>query len=201
MSIPWQEIPKTPKDSLIDILVDIPTLLENLGKLCDSTSASDYRDIARKHHLLEHRLEKWLEQTDLCVTPASAGEDQWRTLSPEALAKAHLSLLYWTTRLLLQSIKVLLLTPTDGEPDVKLLCANILGLMPAFFSPQSGWFGRNVATLPLGIVMAAIQFLEKMGKPISDEKAAVLKYIQRQKAGEGLDFLGSMMERYPLGAT
>lgn len=155
-TIPWQGIDKTPKDTLLDILVDIPELLEGL----DALYSLDH-NVKKRNHLrhsflerlmeLERELQEWYEQTShtdpwICV-------DAPHPHNEVGLAAAHLMTLYWTGRVALFNIRLLPIFPSDKAQDLvdaAILKERIMPLIARLTEEKSGWFGRQAAAFPGG---------------------------------------------------
>ncbi|KAL1594308.1 hypothetical protein SLS60_010065 [Paraconiothyrium brasiliense] len=97
-TMPWDKRPKTPKDSLLDILVGIPEILEDIDnlhpKISEATESTACASIALKCRKLEAQLQSWatvhgrnllFPDTDEPVEIAFSG-----------ILTAHLTLYYWT---------------------------------------------------------------------------------------------------------
>ncbi|KAL2204887.1 hypothetical protein CC79DRAFT_1335467 [Sarocladium strictum] len=155
-TIPWQGIDKTPKDTLLDIFVDIPEVLEGLDALYGLDDNPPKRDHLRHSFLervtgYERELQNWYEQTSrtdpwICV-------DTSHPRNEVGLAGAHLMALYWSARLALFNTRRLPIFPTNkaqNMADAEVFKERIMPLIARLTEEKSGWFGRQAAVFPGG---------------------------------------------------
>ncbi|SPN99696.1 uncharacterized protein DNG_02547 [Cephalotrichum gorgonifer] len=160
-TIPWRDISKTPKDLLVDILLDTPGLLEDL----DVLKASPYgevrdalrREIIRNCWACDEQLSAWRAAVGI-RDPAYAFEiPESPTFSIDLLAAAHIMTIYWTTSVIVYStLRTLCPSPASPHPphtDPGLYCRRIAETIPILLHPDSGVYGAQMANLPAAIVL------------------------------------------------
>ncbi|KAG9506415.1 hypothetical protein J7337_003398 [Fusarium musae] len=154
-SIPWSTVPKTPKDELVDILLEIPGLLEDLEReAADATQQESlHKQLQERCRICREDLRNWCNSLgDASVSFAeeliSIPATQDSSLSPEDFAMAHLGMIYWATCSLLYQImaddttawlycrKVLLMVPFFQRPDMGAIFINFVGF-PDIYGPKS----------------------------------------------------------------
>ncbi|KAK7587931.1 hypothetical protein V3481_010621 [Fusarium oxysporum f. sp. vasinfectum] len=168
-SIPWSRISKSPKDKLVDILLEIPGLLEDLSLgLTDQTQT---------HHSLREQLQARCHLCDIQLRPSQVFNP-----SPEDFAIAHLSMIYWATCSML--CQIMHRTADDDDTDPWLYCHKILLMVPFFQRPDMGAIFINFLGFPVGRV---ISFLTRQVEPRTAELRELLqKIFQNQHQGSQL---------------
>lgn len=157
-TIPWSHITKCPKDALVDVLVDMPGLLEELDRMLACTDAS------RKTALQQSLMEKcWTHDQELLnwaamvtSSPETLGiayqAQNCDQISTAAIAQAHGLSLYWTACLVLYSTIRLAAGQDAHLPervDARIYIRNIAKVLPDLFRPGAGMWGQLNAILPL----------------------------------------------------
>ena len=164
-TIPWCEKPKNSRDLLLDILIDMPGLLEDLDALNECPSSQERQrlrqELIGKCWMYDALLLDWANS--ICPSQQPFGssyqppEDE--IVSPQQLAHAHGLSLYWTTCLLLYSTLASasgsssILLPERTDPRVYI--GSIAKVVPVLLRAGSGMYGQHIAALPLGV---ALQF-------------------------------------------
>ncbi|KAF5536397.1 c6 zinc finger domain-containing protein [Fusarium mexicanum] len=182
-SIPWSKISKSPKDELVDILLEIPGLLEDLGlHLNDQTQ----EQLQTRCRICDTQLRRWSTSSgEASVSFAdrliSTNTSQVSNPSPEDFAMAHLSMIYWATCSMLYQI---MHRTADDDTDPWLYCHKIL-LMVAFFQrPDMGAIFINFVGFPVGVV---VSFLARDVDPRATDLSELLQNIfQNQHWGSQL---------------
>jgi hypothetical protein len=106
MTIPWSHRPKTRKDLLVDILIEVPALYEDIDNInlqTIETRELQHRDIHGRVLAVIAKLEDWNLQFGIALT--CAGKD-WRypdRAPTDKFADAHITTLYWACSLVLYS--------------------------------------------------------------------------------------------------
>ncbi|KAF2649819.1 hypothetical protein K491DRAFT_610061 [Lophiostoma macrostomum CBS 122681] len=167
-TLPWTTIPKTPKDSLFDVLAGCPEILELIKTLPSITDAERRADliaiIRMKAAVLRTELEQWRILNPSCVHTPDVDEPTPITF-PD-FSTAYLSVMYWTTgSLILQSLadptRVLdfspapSLTPTSSTDRATaiLFARRITRSAAYFFEPSRGILGSTMISFPTGMAM------------------------------------------------
>lgn len=181
-TLPWSQHEKTPRDHLIDILIDIPTLFEGLDNMLainDPVQREQLRQRVWKGYLqLDRLLVDWHEKcapTEDMSPWHLDGTKIPQTITPSDLVAAHLITLYWTTCIILYGLvrDVLLssktdsprlLPPGDGEStdkDPNTACRKLIKTLPIFFHPDTGTFRVHLATFPMSVALIHLSLAVK----------------------------------------
>ncbi|GAB1313194.1 hypothetical protein MFIFM68171_03404 [Madurella fahalii] len=184
-TIPWQTIPKDFKDILVDILVDIPGLVEDFDnmQLCAEESKREGLrfELVHKCWELDRQLLTWLG----LLSQIGANPNQHPCLEPswkdvvENVAQVHGMSLFWTASLVLYSILRMASGPqvdfpehTDPTHHARKLVAAITILL----QPGARLYGQQSAVLPLEI---ALQYTTVM--PSMSDSQTLLDTIKTLK--------------------
>ena len=173
-TVPWYEIPKTPKDMLLDVYVEIPWLFETFDKIRKGVWGDSRGEVVQhlvcKCWQIRHELRSWYVTTgsniEYLVREVTGEGDS--TASLEHMANAQLLVLYWCCLLhysqlwheIFESEQGMLAQIPPVEEDTQTTCRIILGVIAMFLKPSSGWFGINIAAFPLFVIFNHIQGLE-----------------------------------------
>ncbi|OAL30795.1 hypothetical protein AYO22_01415 [Fonsecaea multimorphosa] len=204
-SIPWSVHPKGPRDKLLDILIEIPALLESLESLLACLS-----DEVERQTLFRQQLEErcWLYHSQLQTWSATSGsstvdfvEDQIANgahkgsePSSEHFAMAHLGMLYWATCNILHEVLWYVAGKDRADlpacMDARLYCRKIILLMPFLQRPTMGAFFLNIAGFPAAV---AVSFLARQDPPgkVSEERRMLQKAFQDIHGAQLRNFLGT----------
>ncbi|OQV03760.1 hypothetical protein CLAIMM_08763 [Cladophialophora immunda] len=204
-SVPWSLHPKGPRDKLLDILIEIPALLEDLESLLAGLS----NEVARQA-LFRQQLEErcWLYHSQLQTWSTTSGSSTVTFVedkisngthessepSSEHFAMAHLGLIYWATCNILH--EVLWYVAGNGRAglpaciDARLYCRKIVTLMPFLQRPAMGAFFLNIAGFPAAV---AVGFLARQDPPgeVSEERRKLQKAFQDTHGAQLRNFLGT----------
>ncbi|CAI7639124.1 unnamed protein product [Penicillium crustosum] len=182
MTDPWTHHPKTRKDLLVDILLEIPSIYEgvdNMNLLPDSPAKLRQRfDLQEMVFTIIERLQNW--RSNFAVAVASIGP-KWqfpRNMATNEIANAHIMTLYWASSIIAYGICH---TISDGEFDAVCLdpdgcCRSIIRCIPSFLHPSTGVFRQHLVPFPLIVA------------------ARHLKSVQPQKLQEESDYVRSLCE-------
>lgn len=200
MTIPWSVIPKTPKDRLIDILVGMPTILQDIKAL---KRMPLHRMAARERCRHKILAACWAYDRQLCSwyqtsVPLARLHSLEKSAAGEPLSTEDLSLIYSMT--IFSTICVVLYGAMEdlGTADLPeradlLFYVNKIGhYLQFFFHPRAGQYGLEMVSFPLGI---CLQLLEAKGKymNVDAEKATFGALIRTDRGREIMEFLLSMM--------
>lgn len=194
-TLPWHEIPKTPKDTLVDVYVEIPGLFEISDKIREDPQEHSRGKLI--HHFvskcwqIRYELQRWYITTgssiESLIGKIMAEGD--RTASVEHMASAQLLVLYWCCLLHYSQLRQEAFESENvgmqaqipvAEEDPQTTCRNILRVMVLFLNPCSGWFGINIAALPMVVVSNHIQGLESIDATCR-EREILCKLLQTPK--------------------
>ncbi|KAL7952251.1 hypothetical protein V8C34DRAFT_319209 [Trichoderma compactum] len=177
--------PKSATDSLVDILVDIPTVLEELDDLQDET------DLEKKRKRQEALVQTcWKYDRDLCAWYTSFGPNKMAedfdsepdaVISMEDIARAHTLNLYWTTCLILYNVMrraAISQTELPARVDPLTCCRHIARSLPVFLKESVGVCGLSIVLSPVGM---ALRFLS--AEKDSDEYSRIRSFIDHGVQG------------------
>jgi hypothetical protein len=168
--IPWLEIPKDPKDNLLDLLLDMPGLLEDLDKMASCVDRIEKdrlrQDLVARCWVYDTQLRTWL-----AATSPSTGDCAQVYRQPEIdhVSYEDISLTYafqtfWTACLLLYTTLRLASDPQATLPeytDPQIYVHNITVTTPTLLNPSSGIYGQYIMILPFAL---ALKYAESMAK-------------------------------------
>lgn len=176
-TLPWAQHDKTPRDHLVDILLDIPTLFEAIDIMTSNNSPPQKENLRRQVWRGYLRLDQLLVDWHTNCAPPEAmspwhldGVNIPQSITPDDLVGAHLMTLYWSTCILLYGfVRDVLLLPskTGGSPPLpspgsaddastdeknpSTSCRNLIRTLPLFFHPDAGTFRVHLATFPMSV--------------------------------------------------
>ncbi|EXJ69487.1 uncharacterized protein A1O5_07523 [Cladophialophora psammophila CBS 110553] len=202
-SIPWSLHPKGPRDKLLDILIEVPALLEDLEGLLGCLSGE-----VETKALLRQQLEErcWLYHSQLQTWSANSGSSTIAFVedkisnghhessepSSEHFAMAHLGIIYWATCNIIHEVRWYVAgNGRAGLPaciDPRLYCRKIVMLMPFLQSPSVGAFFLNIAGFPAAV---AVSFLARQDPlcEVSEERRLLQKAFQGNRGTQLRNFL------------
>ncbi|CAJ2501358.1 Uu.00g042110.m01.CDS01 [Anthostomella pinea] len=159
-TVPWEFEPKSPRDSLLDMLADLTEIIADSDKMraCrdHQQQAILKEEVVRTCWGLDERLRLWPQQAGALKVFLDADGVLMSPASPEDFALAHLTLIYWTACLLLYSALRSLLDehtylPLHTDPSVYI--RYLAQALPYFWMPGAGLMGAHLAAFPLGLCM------------------------------------------------
>ncbi|KAK2787101.1 hypothetical protein FQN52_007367 [Onygenales sp. PD_12] len=201
-TVPWREIPKTPKDRLIDIFVEIPTLLENLD-IMRGCQEADTRE-ALQHELLqtcwelERELINWRIHLGIKDPTYTLGTtDPSSPYSLEHLAACHIMCLYWSASIILYSTLHIVSnnppTPLPPHTEPRIYCRRIAEAVPLLLHPLAGGYGVHLTSFP---VSAAMMYLNAVdGEMVSEEKRMIFDAFKGSGHGRTVERFNGSMQR------
>jgi hypothetical protein len=169
--------PKDTKNELLDILIEIPGILEDFDALLNSAPAFVDERRSSRHSLLERcilydgELQRWslgsgLETVSFVEDQIIISPQESAVPSSDDYAMAHLGSLYWTTCLLVyQHLCIIQGHSLDALPErmePRQYCRKLLLLMPYFQHSNVGEFFPNIAVFP---TLAVMRFLNRHDSP------------------------------------
>lgn len=199
--IPWVHVKKTPKDLLLDILVDIPTLFEALDTMphCKDPKqkAGCQEWLYMEYVSLEKRLARWHARFSSDFVTYEENSTVQDAVMPQMLAAAHLSTLYWATCVILYGMVGKVLMVKHGEKrvrgryvDPEFFCQDILKVIPLFLHFSTGIFRVHLATPPISV--ATIYLSSLPPDEMKEEKVTLAGYLRDPSCSTIRKFLASM---------
>jgi hypothetical protein len=197
MTIPWSHHRKTRKDFLIDILLEIPSLYEDIDNTI-LTQPSQRHNIQKRVSAVIGRLATW--NSKFGVTLSSSVQD-WRfpvSMSTDRIADAHIMTLYWATSLLAYSLYRDFSEEPDGVSiDADDCCRSIIHCIPVFLHPSTGAFRQHLVPFPL---MAAALYLKAFQPPkLPTERDYLLSLCENSVFAPMHQFMSSLRPRILIG--
>jgi len=189
-AVPWVEIAKTPKDLLLDILVEIPALLEDLDLAIDCPDADRQR--ALRQQLIQNcwtvagRLSDWRIQVIGIADPAYQLNVDTPSPSLDLLAASHIMSLYWSICVILYSTLRIasgaiasMELPPQTEP--RPYCQRIAEAVSLLLHPVSGLHGIQLANFPATVALLYLNAVD--GGLDSQEKRIFVDVFKRPGHG------------------
>ncbi|CAK7205527.1 hypothetical protein SEUCBS139899_008304 [Sporothrix eucalyptigena] len=214
MTIPWRNVAKTPKDTLIDIMSGIPGLLESVDYLNDvmqkSASPDDFESFRRKilatawgfdqqlcewynDNLRKDRLQ-FLERSSFDDDDVDILTDGCSALPTEDLSIVYLMTVYCTACLLLYStMHSLEIRNLPERANVSIYINRIASYLRLFFHPSTGQYGLEMTSFPLGLCLQILSSNFHTGGDPVKQRAKFTKLLETERGKEILDFLRSML--------
>ncbi|KAI8631983.1 hypothetical protein F5Y19DRAFT_422696 [Xylariaceae sp. FL1651] len=160
-TIPWQQQPKSHKDKLEDILADLTEVLVDTDQMhcCEDIveKANRRREIVKACQDLNQSLQHWVREAG----PLKDFHDSNGLLIDRSdlcdIPLAHLTVIYWTTCVILYSTLISVYGPSLSEIpasiDPKPYIQKVLRALPFFWQPGAGTSSASMAAFPLGTCM------------------------------------------------
>lgn len=203
MTIPWWEIPKTPKDRLIDIMSGIPSILEGIDHLEDLADNKDRDEFRRKVIAA-----CWSYDRQLCAWyEVSVPMDRLQALeksksngpiSTEDLSIVYIMIIFYTASLLLYSAMRFLNIPDLPARGNLIFCVRKIGrYLQYFFHPSTGQYGLEMTAFPLGVCLQILYSGPSRTEKSDDERAVFKELVETDRGRELMEFVGSMLKTFP----
>jgi hypothetical protein len=158
-STPWKVIPKNLKDVLVDVLVDMPGLLEDFDDMQSSADADRKAtlrlELLRKCWECDRDLRRWFALVCGADDPLEHGfpESRGRDIVTY-VAIIHGMSLFWTTCLVLYTTLRMASGPQTCLPErtePRYYARRLAEAVAVLLQPSSGFYGLQSASLPLEI--------------------------------------------------
>lgn len=186
-TIPWTLNGKSPRDLLVDIAFDVPSLYERVDQLPLLEGALLH---ARKQEAiitcldLHRQLIEWkaanytayekVLHRELTSNPST------QSMNAKTIMAAHESSFYWSLSLKVYST-LHDLNPTDDWLPARSLsamcCRNILCIIPVLLKPAMGMFRAHMATFPLGAAVTHVAAMRS--EELQDVRGSLADYLAR----------------------
>lgn len=183
ITVPWSEKPKSPKDELVDILVQIPGLLEDVEALaCRPDSRAGLVDRIRETYArIDADLAHWKETRFPQDLPPSFNEHGDRTPTSADVLNAHLLTLFWTASLVTyRNIR----RANDMAPEIfasaplpesctksslDSYCQNIADVIGILFHPAAGIFASQFGMFPIACSLVHLTTTQQLKSETADK--------------------------------
>ena len=195
-TIPWTGRPKPQRDHLLDLLLDIPGILEEYDKMI--SCANDTARGKQRNALVAQcwELDGALQSFAASVTPPiglydrPSPTDASTAASDEQLAEAVLKALYWSGCLLLYSTLKFAVGPENvttlpERADYTIYIRNIAWAIRPLLDPQAGMFGQHTAVFPFAMALQFGMVAMDPRKAPTGERAMLLESL-RGPGGTGI---------------
>jgi hypothetical protein len=182
-TIPWTTVPKTPRDYLTDVLLDLPLvseLTENFVLCTDAARKEELRVMAIETTWeADRRLQKWV----LEHCPIDPSTDESVAASMPAihgnLALAYMMTHYWGACLLVYSSLRTMCDPYIELPprtELRRYCRYQASLIPVFYQPDSGVAGRHLVTFTVVSALCVLRAIDQGAT--SAEHEGIMRHIE-----------------------
>ncbi|KAI8315473.1 hypothetical protein K4K61_001453 [Colletotrichum sp. SAR11_59] len=194
-TVPWAKISKTRKDVMLDILTDVPALLEEVDILKSNPSDYNCQRFMKTYQRLDREIVWWLENlsppTDILC---DLHERNYRNPTADELAVAHVMTCFWTVCILVYSSLHAVLSSTFNLPGIEEMelserrnprpyCLLIADAVEVFFQPEAGTFGMHAAPFPIGMAIKYLMLTEGFS---SKDCMRLIGYFGRQSGGAAM---------------
>lgn len=212
-SIPWQRFEKSPMDRLLDVMTEIPGLLEDLDAIRANADARDTSTDAQYLGLLSRcqatleTLNHWKNQYRARVEACDYTVAGLPLPTPEEdvdFATVHVACAYWAICILLYStmkscdsaLKESGMTEDQTDYSTEPFAHRISHAIPLLFNPHAGKYGSLVSFFPLGVAIQCLVASEGTDDAMSPERKALVGIMRRPFVGSDVGrFLRSLQRR------
>ena len=172
MTLPWNNVPKTPRDRILDILVEVPTAFEAADIYNAMVAHEPIAVKVKRQELvrfcldLRQKLTLWHTDHPALVELASKVEPLWDMNLPSPfhnqsdIALLHVMAIYWGTSTLVESILRAVFRSDKSRPrdlNPELPCGKIIVALSNLLHPSIGLYRIHLVTVPLSIAMIQLQ--------------------------------------------
>jgi hypothetical protein len=202
MTVPWQKIPKTPKDLIVDILIETTGLQQDYESLRTQARPGS-RDALRGELVqtcwrLDAELALWLRTVQ--DTLGLEVPDLGAPFSIDVLSAAHVMCIYWIACIVTYTTLRGLLSAAPQEiarlpphTDPRIYFRRIAHAVNVMLHPSSGAFGAQLTYFPTAVVMSCVRDLGGGDEDV--EKILLDAYRRAGKNMVAERFLASLMEQ------
>lgn len=172
--IPWTEHPKSARDLLLDIVIDLPAIYEAIDAVNSwpddydvDTGKKEAARIMIRRGLTAFvtRLLEWHAGHAMTTVPPSLDHAPPETATPEQFLAGHIMTLYWAVCIRVYNHERTLLRLEHGEaPDPRIdpdaCCRGIVNTIRVFVQPSTGMCRQHFTVFPMS---TAVQHLIDIG--------------------------------------
>ncbi|CAI4212420.1 unnamed protein product [Parascedosporium putredinis] len=188
-SVPWQRIPKNLKDILVDVLVDMPRLVEDFDNMqqCTEESKKETLRLALIQKCWEHdgQLSAWFGLLRQVANASNTSRPESRAKDVVTyVAQVHGMSLFWATSLILYSILWMASGPQADLPnrtDPMQHAHRLVQAVAILLQPNAGLYGQQSAWLLLEVCRHFVT----AGITSTHESEMLLETLERLKDGLG----------------
>jgi len=196
-TIPWRLTKKTLKEILVDILVDLPTLLEDVDVMAAMTDPGTKQiqkeTLASRVWVFDKRLTDWYLSVPLPRELGMLDIEDADSMRAEDLTLAHIMTLYWCTCLVLYRTMTEVVEPDFVLPehaDSSIYCKKIIQAIPIFLHPVVGTYRVHLATFPMGLCMNYLARCDP--HEMTTERALLASYFRRPEGATMKSFVSNI---------
>lgn len=195
--MPWRDIPKTPKDLLIDVLVELPGLLEDVDS-CHPRKDVRF-ELEQRCWAYDEQLRQWRAGLGIINADYTLKLDDISSYSFDLIAAVHLMCLYWTTCIILYSTLRSVCEPSHHaslpiHTDPRPYCRRIARAVSVLLHPQSGVHGALLTNFPVSVTLHYLN--AKYGGVDLEEKRIMLDAFSNAKHGGIVKGFTASMQRH-----
>ena len=171
--VPWNEHPKSPRDLLLDIIIDVPAIYEAMdsvnswpdeedddgtGKRGPGKGRKETARLMIRSGLTAviTRLQAWHDAHAMRTIPPSLSHPPPAAATPEQFLAGHVMTLFWATCIRLHNHERLLLLPgefPDPRIDPDECCRSIVNVIRVFVQPSAGICRQHFTVYPMSTAM------------------------------------------------
>ena len=200
---PWSEIPKTPKDALMDIMVDLPGLMEQFDTMNTCVDPQLQLQLIQQlydqcwaHHV---ELQNWattVGKPSVTFAESLTRTDNLEYQNPSTMefALAGLGTLYWTACAILYDTHQRTAIHLQALPPAmspRRYIHKVAQVVPYFKAPGIGHFYQSMVAVPVGLCLHVLYGLEPLDQPSQERLLLARAFSSR---------LGKDLERFLDGA-
>ncbi|KAH8891986.1 hypothetical protein GQ53DRAFT_841306 [Thozetella sp. PMI_491] len=201
---PWSHRQKTAKDRLVDVIAELPALLESedMFHRCEDFAEKEVirAAVMAACRKCDRQLKAWMASN----CPANEGKDTPRVPLKvdgwEDLAATHLMSIFWASCVVLYiTMRAVSASPAilPARTDPRRYCELIASLGPSFFRPSSGLCGTHLCLFSLVVALRYLNQVEgtDASAPMSPERQVLIGYMKMAKddGGKSAAFMRSMV--------
>lgn len=209
-TVPWAAVPKSQKDRLMDVMLEVPTLLEQMSEF-QSCSCPIMAEICREQLLsrcllLERAMRVWAAKMGTEILRFDftfVGEPIPPPQKESEFILLHLSIVHWFIEMMLFSIKSLAskatnLDASEARCQLRKSAKKSAHALPLLFESSSGLAQNITGLLALSIALRYFTTVEGSA-PKSEELNMLENLLDRELNGSSIGVLLTRMNggRHP----
>lgn len=206
MTVPWTCVAKTPKDTLIDIMAGLPSILENvdtLEKMPHDKMRDDFRaKIVETCWNYDTLLCAWFEDNipkdrlqyveDMIINNPSFTDND--VLTTEDLSIVYIMSVFLSGCVLLYSTMHSIYVPDlPARANVSMYMNRIASYLKVGFHPSTGQYGLEMTSFPIGLCLQILSSDLPTGGNVQEDREMFMQLLETTRGREIRDFLRSML--------